>query len=44
MSIWRRLALLSVSCVSLVGVTLTSSSGDAELQLQLANLLFDETR
>jgi len=44
MSIWRRLALLSVSSLGLVVGPLASGSGDAELQFQLANLLFDETR
>jgi Flp pilus assembly protein TadD/predicted aspartyl protease len=44
MSMWRRLALLSASCLCVIGGPAASGSGDAELQLQLANLLFDETR
>jgi Flp pilus assembly protein TadD/predicted aspartyl protease len=44
MSIWRRLALISLPCVGLLAGPLASSSGDAELQLQLANLLFEDTR
>jgi tetratricopeptide (TPR) repeat protein len=44
MSIWRRLALVSLTTVGLAVGPLASGSGDAELQLQLANMLFDETR
>jgi Flp pilus assembly protein TadD/predicted aspartyl protease len=44
MSMWRRVALLSVLCVGLASGPLATSSGDAELHLQLANLLFEETR
>jgi tetratricopeptide (TPR) repeat protein len=44
MSIWRRSALLSVFGLGLVAGPLARGSGDAELQLQLANLLFAETR
>jgi tetratricopeptide (TPR) repeat protein len=44
MSIWRRLALISLTSAGLLAVPLAKSSGDAELQFQLATLLFEETR
>ena len=44
MSIWRRLALISIPCAGFLAGPLASSSGDAELQLQLATLLFEDTR
>jgi tetratricopeptide (TPR) repeat protein len=42
---FRRLALTAAACAALIaGPTATSSTDDAELQLQLAALLFEETR
>lgn len=40
----RRFALVSVFCVGLFTGPLASDSGNAELQFQLASLLFEETR
>jgi Flp pilus assembly protein TadD/predicted aspartyl protease len=44
MSNWRRVALLLVTCLGLGAGPLARGASDAGLQLQLANLLFDETR
>jgi tetratricopeptide (TPR) repeat protein/predicted aspartyl protease len=45
MATFRRLALTAAACATLLaGPRASSSSDDAELQLQLANLLFEETR
>ena len=40
----RRLALVSVAVAGLLAGPLASGAGDAELQFQLATLLFEETR
>jgi Flp pilus assembly protein TadD/predicted aspartyl protease len=44
MRIFRRFALVSVFCGGLFAGPLASDSGNAELQFQLASMLFDETR
>lgn len=44
MSLCRRVALVSVSVAGLLAVPLAGGTGDAELQFQLASMLFDETR
>ena len=44
MSIWRRLALISIPCAGFLAAPLARGSADAELQLQLATLLFEDTR
>ena len=45
MTHFRRIALTAAACAAVLAAPLASSSvDDAEVQLQLANLLFDETR
>ncbi len=44
MVIFRRVVVICALGAGLVAGPLANDSGDAELQLQLANLLFDETR
>ena len=44
MSMLRRVALFPLVLLALVAGPLASSNGDPELQFQLGNLLFDETR
>ena len=44
MSMWRRLALILVTSAGFLAGPLARGSGDAELQLQLATLLFEDTR